>query len=150
MSARLRCGLVCLFLVAVAGCTGANDGRGGGSPSGPPACEASVRVPDGFEATEHFEEPYPDHVGVRVGFSDAKKREIHYFAGIPGEFGEGLPLEGPVRVAAGQRGSLLGAGKTWVLAWQTEGPCAAHAVLGHGFGRQEFLDVLREFGVLSG
>jgi len=107
-------------------------------------------VPDGFEVTESLEDPYQDHIGIRVGFSDARGRELHYFAGIPGEFGEGLPLDGPVQLATAEQGSLLGADETWVLVWQTEGPCGAHATLGHGFARQGFLEVLRESGVLSG
>jgi hypothetical protein len=147
---RRRSALACLLVIAAVGCTATTDGHVEGSPPGPVACEANLKVPDGFDVTEGFEEPYPDHIGIRVGFSDRQHRELHYFAGIPGEFGEGLPLDGPLQLATGEQGSLLGADETWVLTWQTEGPCAAHAALGNGFSRQEFLDLLRESGVLSG
>jgi hypothetical protein len=147
---HLRYGLVCLLLVAVVGCTSTNHDHGEGSASVPLACEADLTVPEGFDVIEGFEEPYPDHVGIRVGFRDATGRELHYFAGIPGEFGEGLPLKGSVQLATGEQGSLLGADETWVLAWQTQGPCAAHAALGNGFTRQGFLELLRESGVLAG
>ncbi|HZP89412.1 MAG TPA: hypothetical protein VFC04_00265 [Actinomycetota bacterium] len=141
---RARRAAVLALLVAV-GCTGGGDHVE--SPTGPPECEARLAVPPGFRVVESFRDPYPDHVGVRLGFRDDKGREIHYLVGIPGEFGEGLPLVGPVAVASGGPARLLGRGRTWVLAWSETGPCAAHAVLGHGFGKAEFEHVLEDAGV---
>ncbi len=142
---KARRAAVLTLLVAV-GCTGGGDHAE--SPASPPECEARLAVPPGFRVVESFRDPYPDHVGVRLGFRDDEGREIHYLVGIPGEFGEGLPFEGPVPVASGGPARLLGRGRTWVLAWNETGPCAAHAVLGHGFGRAEFERVLEDAGVI--
>lgn len=83
-----------------------------------------------------------------MGFADPAGREIHVFAGIPGEFGEGLPDHGEVTVTEGGPARLLGDGSVWVLVWDTSGACAAHAVLGNGFKRGEFLRVVKEAGVV--
>ena len=80
---------------------------GGGAASQPPStsdrptCEVSFVTPPGFERTDTFEEPYPDRIGVRLGFRDEAGRELHAFAGIPGEFGEGLPDAGTVVLVGG-------------------------------------------------
>ncbi|MEW6059830.1 MAG: hypothetical protein AB1551_06785 [Actinomycetota bacterium] len=150
MRARVWHRLACLLLASAVGCTGSDHAHVEGSPSGPVTCEASLKVPEGFEVTESFEDPYQDHIGIRIGFRDASDRELHYFAGIRGEFGEGLPLKAQVGLATGEQGSLLGADETWVLVWQTEGPCAAHAVLGSRFTRPEFLEMLQQSGVSVG
>jgi hypothetical protein len=138
------------LLAVAAACVGSGRGGAETSPSGPPTCEVRFTVPAGFRVTESFEDPYPDHVGVRMGFRDPRRRELHYFAGIPGEFGEGLPLGRRVAVTTGEQARLLGEGDVWVLAWETSGPCAAHAVLGRDFTREEFLRMMVDSGVVSG
>ena len=65
-------------------------------------CEVRFVTPPGFERTDTFEERYPDRIGLRVGFRDESGREVHAFAGIPGEFGEGLPDAGTVELAGGR------------------------------------------------
>ncbi len=138
-----------LLLVVAVGCTPSASPEPGSSGSGPSKCEVAFTAPRGFEATETFEDPYPDHVGIRLGFRDGEGRELHYFAGIPGEFGEGLPLDGTLAIVTGEQGRLLGEEDVWVLAWDTTGPCAPHAVLGSGFAREAFVRVLEESGVAA-
>ncbi len=135
-------------LVLSAACVG-DGGRERPTAAPPARCETPFTVPPGFRLTESLEDPYPDHVGVRLGFRDRERRELHVFVGIPGEFGEGLPAAGAVSLAAGEDGRLLGADATWVLAWDSTGPCAVHAVLGNGFTRVAFLRVLEESGVVE-
>jgi hypothetical protein len=113
-----------------------------------PTCEAGFSTPAGFRATESFQDPYPDHVGIRLGFVDDGGRELHYFAGIPGEFGEGLPVARTVEVALGVDGTLQGKGQTWVLSWRAPGPCGQRAALGTGFSRRAFLETLRGSGAI--
>jgi hypothetical protein len=119
-----------------------------GHDEGPPTCEPGFSTPEGFRQTERFEDPYVDHVGIRLGFVNEEGTEIHYFAGIPGEFGEGLPVSGSVEVAAGLEGPLQGSGRTWVLSWRAPGPCGVRAVLGSGFTRRSFLDTLGRAGIV--
>ncbi len=134
--------MVALLTAVVAACArGSPDG-------GPVRCESRLEVPPGFEMTESFEEDFPDHVGVRLGLRDGRGRELHYFAGIPGEFGEGLPVAGSVAVVGPEQGQLAGGDEVWVLVWDTAGPCAAHAVLGNGFTRRQFLKTLEVAGVV--
>jgi hypothetical protein len=134
-----------LFLV-VPSC-GGNGGERASEPAPTPTCTPVPEPPAGFEQTERFEDPYGDHVGVRLGFRDADGRELHAFAGIPGEFGEGLPVVAQVTVGdAG--GALLGEGSVWVLSWDEGGPCGTHAVLASGFSEQEFRRLLADHGMV--
>ena len=130
-------------------------GGGGGHaaetrPSGPPVCDARFEPPAGFEPTETFREEYPDRVGVRLGFADAAGRELHAFAGIPGEFGEGLPDAGELQLAGGRTGRLAGGpNEVWVVSWAEDGACDPRAVLGSGFDQRSFLAILRSSGLLA-
>lgn len=129
---------------------------GGGAVSQPAptsdriTCEVNFVTPPGFERTDTFEESYPDRVGVRLGFRDREGRELHAFAGIPGEFGEGLPDAGTVRLATG-RTALLAGGvhEVWVLVWDEGGICDPRVVLGRGFDRSGFLELLERAGVVA-
>ena len=124
---------------------------GGGSDAaddaGPERCDVPFTVPDGFEATGGIEDPYEDRVGVRVDMEADGGRELHFFAGIPGEFGEGLPLAGSLPTAAGGEGALLGDDDVWVFRVDGEG-CSQTAVLGSGLDRRDFVAMLREVGAV--
>lgn len=136
-----------LTLVACAG--------GGGSPpeaghTAPPVCDTPLSPPAGFEPTETFKEEYPDRVGVRAGYADEGGRELHAFAGIPGEFGEGLPDQGSVALAGGVTGRLAGGpNEVWVVSWDEGTACDPRAVLGSGFDRRSFMAVLAGAGLVA-
>lgn len=135
--------------VLVAACAGPAGAEGPDShDEGVHTCEPGFGAPSGFRATETFEDPYVDHVGIRLGFVDDEGRELHAFVGIPGEFGEGLPVVGSVEAAGGIQGPLQGSGDTWVLSWSSPGPCGPHAILGTGFSRGVFLDTLERAGIV--
>ena len=108
---------------------------------GPTRCSPPIEAPAGFELVESLEDPYSDHVGVRVSLRDADGDELHLFSGIPGEFGEGLPLDSNVTVG-GVQGRLLGQDGVWVIAWTGDGPCGVKAILSNGLSRKDFLDVV--------
>ena len=100
-----------------------------------------------------FEEPYPDRVRgtARVSGSLGPARELHAFAGIPGEFGEGLPDAGTVVARWGRdraprrwRPPCLGCS-----VWDEGGPCDPKVVLGRGFERRAFLETLERAGVIA-
>jgi hypothetical protein len=99
-------GTVLAAAVAVAGSA---CSRSGDPPDPTPSrCEVDLAVPEGFRVTGSMEDPYPDRIGVRIDLRADGGRELHYFAGIPGEFGEGLPEHGSVDIRGGETGVLLG------------------------------------------
>lgn len=136
-----------LVTAVLAGC-GREAPHGHSPTEGETRCEAGFTTPEGFEPTETLEDPYPDHVGIRLGFRSDDGRELHYFAGIPGEFGEGLPDAGRVEVALGLDGPLQGSDRVWVLSWRAPGPCGVRAVLGSGFTRTEFIETLERAAIV--
>jgi hypothetical protein len=140
-----------LFVIAATAACGRGTERGGAPTTTPEeilTCDPGFSEIAGFEQTKRSEDPYVDHVGIRLDFEDAVHREIHYFAGIPGEFGEGLPANEQVTVAVGLQASLLGQDTTWVLAWDASGPCGRRAVLGDGLTHDEFLETIRSAGII--
>lgn len=141
---------ILLVIAATAAC-GRGPERGGAATTTPEeilTCDPGFSQIAGFEQTERSEDPYVDHVGIRLDLEGADHREIHYFAGIPGEFGEGLPANEQVTVAVGVAASLLGQDTTWVLAWDASGPCGRRAVLGDGLTHDEFLETIRSAGII--
>ena len=118
------------------------------APDEPPVvCGVRFAAPAGSDPLEPFEERYADHVGLRLGFRDDRGREFHVFAGIPGEFGEGLPAAGSVPLTEGRIGSLAGRAQVWVLTWEEGGLCDPRAVLGNGYTREEFQLALADAGL---
>ncbi|HJS27450.1 MAG TPA: hypothetical protein VJ913_10035 [Actinomycetota bacterium] len=140
-----------LFVAGIIGLVACARGDSSGwPPAGEPiACAPMFEAPTGFEALGSFEEEYPDHVGVRLGYRDQEGRELHAFAGIPGEFGEGLPDSGDVALTHGRTGDLFGHGNVWVLVWDEGGPCDPRAVLANGFDRRSFLACLERSGIVA-
>lgn len=136
-------------LALMLACRGGATPESASVPTDQPKCEAGFVPPVGFRATETFEDPSADRVGVRLSFRDDQGRELHVFAGIRGEFGEGLPLAGPLELGSGEEVLLLGEDETWVIAWDLGGPCGSHAVVGNGFAKQGFIDVLEASGVIA-
>jgi hypothetical protein len=139
-------------LIASAVLVGCGMGASAGSsPTNPiRVCDASIVPRSGWVALPEFSERYADHVGVRLGYRDELGRELHAFAGIPGEFGEGLPAAGEVELAPGVTGLLSGSGTVWVVEWEEGGPCDPRAALGNGFEREAFLEVVEDAGVAVG
>jgi hypothetical protein len=140
-----------LLVVSLAAATiaGPACSRSGDPPDARPSrCDVGLSVPDGFRVTGGIEDPYKDRVGVRIDLRADDGRELHYFAGIPGEFGEGLPERGSVDVRDGDTAHLVGDGTTWVLAWGSGTPCTPVVVLANGMKRREFMDVLAGAGAL--
>ena len=115
------------------------------------ACEVRFVTPEGFERTETFEEPYPDRVGVRLGWLDDRgSRAARVRRASPGEFGEGLPTPARSKLAAGGTGRLAGGvHEVWVLSWDEGGTCDPRVILGRGFDRRGFLELLRRAGVAA-
>lgn len=135
-----------LLLLATTACTV------GGTEQPTPSrvmCDVRFAAPPGFGPLEPFEEEYDDHVGVRLGFRDERRREVHLFAGIPGEIGEGLPSAGRVRLTDGRTVGVFGRGEVWVVVWNERDICDPRAVLVNGLSRREFLSTLAEMGLAA-
>jgi hypothetical protein len=140
MSRRVALGL-CLVL---AGCA---SGATHPSTDDLPLCDVRFAAPTGYAPIETFEDPYPDHVGVRLGFEDEGGRQFHVLSGIPGEIGEGLPAAGEVAMSEGRTGEFVGRDEVWVVVWQEGDVCDPRAVIGDGFSRSEFEDLLGQAGL---
>jgi hypothetical protein len=110
-------------------------------------CEVRFAAPEGFAPLEPFREGYDDRIGLRLGFRDARDREFHVFAGIPGEFGEGLPPAGTLALVGGRSATLVGQGLVWIAVWEEGDRCDPRAVLANGFRRRAFERALREAGL---
>jgi hypothetical protein len=140
-------------LVAALALAGAACESSSGDPSSSPEprrCAPPLVVPEGFEVTGGLEDPhYDDHVGVRIDLVDADRRELHFFSGMRGEFGEGLPGRHDLDLGGGVTGILLGRDTTWVLQWETAPPCTPTVVLGTGMDRHAFEELLRDAGAFS-
>jgi hypothetical protein len=113
-----------------------------------PTCEVRFAAPAGFEPLEPIEQRFPDRIGVRLGFRDAQDREFHVFAGIRGEFGEGLPDAGALALVDGGEAVLIGDGAVWIATWRLGDRCDPRAVIGTGFGRRPFLRALVDAGLV--
>ncbi|MGQ0668463.1 MAG: hypothetical protein ACT4PO_02120 [Actinomycetota bacterium] len=135
------------FLVTA--CPGGESDRAPVPESSVQACRVDVTPPPEFRLQNTIRRSESDHVGIRRSFVDAAGRVLHFFSGISGEFGEGMSVAGSLTVAGGEEARLLGVGQDWVLVWSSSGPCAAQAVIGNGFARGEFLQVLEASGVLA-
>jgi hypothetical protein len=96
-----------------------------------------------------MEDPADDHTGVRIDLKADDGRELHVFAGIAGEFGEGLPDRGSVRLADRSTARLAGRDTTWVLAWDDGSACAPTVVLGTGMELAAFREAMAEAGALA-
>jgi hypothetical protein len=142
---RLLAACVAALVVAGPACSRS----GAPTDDGPARCDVGLEVPDGFRVSGGIEDPYPDRIGVRIDLRADDGRELHYFAGIPGEFGEGLPERGSVAVRGGETGELAGEGTTWVLVWGSGTRCTPVVVLGNGVERREFMRLLASAGAIA-
>jgi hypothetical protein len=140
MIGRVGLGL-CLVL------SGCSNGAASSSTDGLPVCDVSFAAPTGFAPIETFEDPYRDHVGVRLGFEDPEGRQFHVLSGIPGEIGEGLPAAGSVALSGARTAELVGRDDVWVMVWDEGDVCDPRAVIGDGFTRPEFEELLGQAGL---
>jgi hypothetical protein len=140
----VRRALVLLLVATATGCTigGADDPE-----RSPVVCSVRFAAPSGFAPLESLEQDQPDHVGVRLDFRDPEGRELHVFAGIPGEFGEGLPAAGRLELTEGRTGLVAGRGEVWVVTWEEDDLCDPRSVLASGFSRRAFSAALSEMGL---
>lgn len=133
-----------LLLLATTACT--VGGTQQPTPS-PVVCDVRFAAPSGFGPLEPLEVEYDDHVGVRLDFRDDRRREVHVFAGIPGEIGEGLPSAGWVTLNEGGPRRVVGRDQVWVVVWDEGDICDPRAVLVNGLSRREFVTTLAEMGL---
>ncbi len=138
-------GMALALCLALAGCAGSTPGS---STENLPVCDVRFAAPSGFAPIETFEDPYPDHVGVRLGFRDEDGRQFHVLGGILGEIGEGLPAAGDLRLTESRTGELVGRDEVWVLVWDEGDVCDPRAVIGDGFTRAEFENALLLAGLI--
>jgi hypothetical protein len=136
--------LLILVLATAAGCTiGGSDGP----EASPVICAVRFAAPSGFAPTGSLEQDQPDHVGLRLDFGDPEGRELHVFAGIPGEFGEGLPAAGRLELTEARTGLVAGRGEVWVVTWEEGDLCDPRSVLASGFSKRAFVETLRGMGL---
>lgn len=135
------------LIVLLAAATACTVGGPDDPEASPVVCAVRFAAPSGFAPLDSLEQDQPDHVGVRLDFRDPDGRELHVFAGIPGEFGEGLPAAGRVGLTEGRTGLVAGRGEVWVVTWEDGDLCDPRAVLATGFSRRAFVATLAEMGL---
>jgi hypothetical protein len=138
-------GLALALLVALAGCAGSEADESDDRP----ICEVRFAAPAGFDPLDTFEEEYPDHLGVRLGYRDEQDREFHVLVGIPGEIGEGLPAAGTgeLELTEGRTAEFVGRDRVWVVVWIEGDRCDPRAVIGNGFTQETFREALVDAGL---
>jgi hypothetical protein len=136
-----------LVLLLVAAATGCTIGGADTIERSPVVCSVRFAAPSGFAPAGSLEQDQPDHVGVRLDFGDPEGRELHVFAGIPGDFGEGLPAAGRLELTEGRTGLVAGRGDVWVVTWEEDDLCDPRSVLANGFSRRAFVEALAEMGL---
>jgi hypothetical protein len=141
-----RSAVVVSLALVVAGCTG--GGGGGDDDATSERCDVPLVVPDGFDVTGGIEDPQRHHIGVRIDLAADDGAELHYFSGIAGEFGEGLPAHGRIELRGGATGIVVGSDTTWLVEWETAPPCTPTVVLANGVERRRFRELLHEAGAL--
>jgi hypothetical protein len=144
-SGPVRFAVAALVALVVSACDG---GDGVDEPSR--RCEVPLVVPEGFEVTGGIDDPQRDWTGVRIDLTDDGGAELHFFSGIRGEFGEGLPVHGRIALADGKTAVLVGRDTTWLLEWTTAPPCTPTVVLANGVDRRRFRELLEEAGAVRG
>ncbi|MGH2590564.1 MAG: hypothetical protein ACRDGW_07195 [Actinomycetota bacterium] len=136
-----------LLILVLATATGCTIGGSDGPEASPVVCAVRFAAPSGFAPAGSLEQDQRDHVGLRLDFADPEGRELHVFAGIPGEFGEGLPAAGRLELTEGRSGLVAGRGEVWVVTWDEEDLCDPRSVLASGFSRRAFVEALAEMGL---
>ena len=138
-------GLVLVLALAASGCGG--GGPEPRPPDHPTGCRIDLQPPDGFHraGSQHIRER--DRVAVRETYRSKEGQVLTLFAGIRGEFGEGMHFYGRIRRTNGTA-RLYGAGSNWVLIWQSPSPCGPRAVIGERFSRRDFREALRAMNVI--
>jgi hypothetical protein len=145
-----RAALAALAAVVLgASCTGDRSAPGAG-PAGKPRCEAHPgRGVEGFVLNRTREIEEPDHVAVRKEYRDRRGRLLVYLLGLSGEVGEGLPFLREVGLVTGQPARFLGRDGNWTIVWEEGFPCSQMAVVGNGFGREDFVRALVEADIIA-
>jgi len=142
------CMAAAAVVTLLVGC-GSTGGPGRSAAPEPPRCAFPYPPPSGYVAHGHLEVPTATHIGVRDVYGGFDERSIILTSGIPGEFGEGLPVVGELPLASGVTGSLMGEERTWLLIWGEVAPCTPLTVTGNGFTRSSFRELVVGMGLLA-
>jgi hypothetical protein len=137
------------LLLAVAFLASACD-DGGPKPRPVPKetiCRIALETPAEFRPAGRQRIPDTNRVAVRETYRSSRGQTLTLFAGVRGEFGEGMRFYGRVSRETGTA-RLYGKGSNWVLIWRSPGPCGPRAVIGERFSRAGFLDVLRAMNAI--
>lgn len=131
-----------------AGCT--EDRSAPPTPTaGTPRCETLPgRGPEGFTLARTREFDEGDRVATRLDYRDPEGRRLVYLLGLSAGIGEGLPLVARTVLPSGEDGRFLGRNQAWMLVWEAPFPCPQMAVVGNGFGREDFVRLLVAVGLV--
>ncbi len=152
MRARAALGVAATAALIAAGCGREAPPRPAAEPPTPGqrVCRPMYSPPMGFLPTGSMETDEGSYRGLRQSFEDGGGSALVLTAGVRGEFGEGAPAAGQVKLTTGQRADLLGGGTTWILIWDGTSPCSPQTITGNGFTRARFLEILRAMEALAG
>ncbi len=138
------------LLVAGAACHGGSTSKTRlPSAASVPMCDVGFSRPSGFHLLDSSTEMLGDHIGVTKTYGDVAGHRLDFKSGMSGEAAEGMSLAGSLRVATGEEAELFKNDVAWVLVWSPSGVCRPVVVIGRGFTRSSFLEVLRESEVIA-
>jgi hypothetical protein len=107
-----------------------------------------VGTPDGFSEKLSEDVEQGPTLGVRTFFDGPRNRHIVYTAGVLMDFFE-EPADKKLQLEDGSDAWLFGSsGDRWVLFWRQPDACQQYSIGGQGFSRREFLQQVRELGLL--
>jgi hypothetical protein len=148
---RVALGALVAATILGLGCTGDRtaEGEGAGLGRGKPTCRARPgRGVEGFMLVKTQQIDEGEHVAIREEYRDREGRRLYYLLGVFGEIGEGLSARRELELVNGERGTFLGREANWILVYEDEFPCPQVAVVGNGFRRGDFLDLLVDAGIV--
>jgi hypothetical protein len=151
----IRTATAVLLAAALAtSCTGDDSAAGPGTGpevagNGKPVCrERPGRGVEGFVLVRTRQVDEGRHVALREEYRDGSGRRLFYLLGLHGGIGEGLVVRRHLELVNGHRAAFLGRGENWIVVYRDRFPCPQVAVIGNGFRRGEFLDLLVDASIL--
>jgi hypothetical protein len=116
----------------------------------PPRCtQVPGRGVEGFSLHRTREIEYSSHVALRTEYRDREGRRLFYLRGVIGEMGDGPGEHEPVTLVDGTPATFFGRRDAWGIYWEDEAPCPQMAVIGNGFRRDDFVELMAGARVLN-
>lgn len=128
--------------LAVAALLASGCGGDLGAQSGLPACNSRPIDPAGFEPVASEEIEGDERSGHRYDYRGPAGEQASFHYGVTTDEGGGLPQVQRLPLAGLGGGQLSGQGTSWTFTWSDEFPCDRMRVVGTGFTKKGFIQLL--------